>query len=148
MRYVGQHHEVEVEFGLSALEEGDAGLRRIERAFEARHEELYGFSAPGRPLEVIGLHATALGSREAPPLRRLAGARGTTLKGHRRAWLPIERRTEELEVHDGHGLAPGQVIAGPAIVERATTTVLVPEHFTLSVDGLGSFILRNEEGTR
>jgi N-methylhydantoinase A len=144
MRYVGQHHEVSVDFPLSALEEGAEGLARIERAFEARHEELYGFSAPGRPIEVIGLHATVLGGREAPELQALAGTSGDTLKGHRRAWLPTERRYEEVEVHDGHRLGPGQVVSGPAIVERATTTVLVPERFTLTVDRLGSFVLRND----
>jgi N-methylhydantoinase A len=144
MRYVGQHHEVGVEFPPSDLEHGAEGMQRIERAFEARHEELYGFSAPGRPIEVIGLHATVLGTREAPELQQLAGEPGETLKGHRRAWLPTERRLEQVEVHDGHRLAPGQVVAGPAIVERATTTVLVPESFTLTVDQLGSLILRND----
>src|SRR4029079_13157085 len=96
-------------------------------ASTGRHEQLYGFSAPGRPMEVIGLHATVLGRREAPELQQLAAESGDTLKGHRRAWLPTERRLEDVEVHDGHRLAPGQVVAGPAIVERATTTVLVPE---------------------
>ena len=144
MRYIGQHHEVGVEFPLAALSEGADGLARIERAFEERHEELYGFSAPGRPLEVIGLHAVVLGTREAPDLHQPPQEAGDTLKGHRAAWLPTERRREEVEVHDGHRLAQGQEIPGPAIVERATTTVLVPEGFRLTVDALGSLILRND----
>jgi N-methylhydantoinase A len=131
---------------MADLSAGADGVRRIEEAFETRPEQLYGFNAPGRPIEVIGLHATVLGTRQAPPLEQLIGEPGETLKGRRRAWLPTQRRLEELEVHDGHRLAPGQVVAGPAIVERATTTVLVPEAFTLTVDTLGSLVLRNDRG--
>jgi N-methylhydantoinase A len=147
MRYVGQHHEVGVEFPLSDLETDD-GTARIESAFHARHEQLYGFSAEGRPLEIISLHATVLGERDAPGLELELelgdGGSGPTLKGDRLAWLPASRELKRLEVHDGHRLAPGQVVEGPAIVERATTTVLVPERFTLTVDRLGSLLLRNE----
>jgi N-methylhydantoinase A len=147
MRYIGQHHEVSVEFPLSDLEAGGDGVARIEAAFHARHEQLYGFSAEGRAIEVIGLHATALGERDAPELEQHAaqgGGGGPTLKGHRLAWLPAIRALEEIAVHDGHRLSPGQIIDGPALVERATTTVLVPERFTLTVDRLGSLILRND----
>jgi N-methylhydantoinase A len=151
MRYVGQHHEVNVEFPLEALGEA-GGSARIEAAFHARHESLYGFSSPGRPMEVIGLHATVLGERDAPPLERAgAEADGPSLKGHRRAWLPTTRAFGEVEVHDGERLAPGEAVDGPAIVERATTTVLVPERFALTVDPLGSFVLHNDrakEGAR
>jgi N-methylhydantoinase A len=144
MRYVGQHHEVSVEFALGDLDD-DAGVARIEAAFHARHETLFGFSSPGRQLEVIGLHATILGDRDAPVLEQAAtGVPGSSLKGRRRAWLPATRAFEELDVHDGSRLALGEAVAGPAIVERATTTVLVPEHFDLAVDALGSFVLSND----
>jgi N-methylhydantoinase A len=144
MRYVGQHHEVTVEFPLAELDAAD-GAERIERAFHGRHEDLYGFSSPGRAMEVIGLHATVLGSRAAPALEAAAnGAGGSTVKGTRRAWLPTSRAFAELEVHDGDRLAPGVDVPGPALVERATTTVLVPEDFNLAVDTLGSLVLTNQ----
>jgi N-methylhydantoinase A len=144
MRYVGQHHEVTVEFPLAELDAAD-GAERIERAFHGRHEDLYGFSSPGRAMEVIGLHATVLGGRAAPPLEAAANeVGGSTVKGTRRAWLPISRSFAELEVHDGDRLAPGVDVPGPALVERATTTVLVPEEFNLTVDTLGSLVLTNQ----
>ena len=90
MRYIGQHHEVGVEFPLAALSDGADGLARIERAFEERHEELYGFSAPGRPLEVIGLHAVVLGTGRRPTCtsrrrRRGTPSRATAPRGCRRS---------------------------------------------------------------
>jgi N-methylhydantoinase A len=142
MRYVGQHHEVTVEVALTDLD-GEAGARRIESAFHARHESLYGFSSPGREMEVIGLRATVLGRREAPDLELAsASQKGSSQKGLRRAWLPGGCSFAEVEVHDGGRLATGATLAGPILVERTTTTVLVPEGFDLSVDKLGSFVLR------
>lgn len=153
MRYIGQHHEVTVELTPSDLET-PRGTERIERAFHRRHEELYGFTAPERPLEVIALHATVLGARDVPELRvpsgsALPGGAGeggggfqNSLKGYRSAWLPTARVLEPIPVHDGHRLDVGQIVDGPALVERETTTVLVPEQFSLTVDALGSLILR------
>lgn len=142
MRYVGQHHEVSVEIALSDLD-GDAGAQRIEDAFHARHESLYGFSSPGREMEVIGLRATVLGRREAPDLELISTAQtASSRKGARRAWLPGSRAFAEIDVHDGSRLPTETKLAGPVLVERTTTTVLVPEGFDLSVDKLGSFVLR------
>lgn len=142
MRYVGQHHEVAVELTLADLE-GEQAAQRIEAAFHARHEGLYGFSSPGRAIELIGLRATVLGARESVALELPAASRnGRSLKGARRAWLPSRRAFEQLDVHDGALLATGERLAGPAIVERETTNVLVPESFELAVDELGSFVLR------
>lgn len=148
MRYVGQHHEVTVEIELADLDD-DPGTERIEAAFHARHESLYGFSSPGRAMEVIGLRATVLGRREAPDLE-LGGSNGVGVspKGTRRAWLPSAREFADVEVYDGSLLQVGKALSGPALVERTTTTVLVPEDFRLTVDPLGSFVLRRDGAAR
>jgi N-methylhydantoinase A len=44
-------------------------------------------------------------------------------------------------VFDGHGLSAGSEASGPAIVELATTTIVVLEGFDLLVDRRGSFVL-------
>ena len=51
-------------------------------------------------------------------------------------------------VYDGHGLAAGFEASGPAIVELATTTIVVPEGFELLVDRRGSFVLAAGERGR
>jgi N-methylhydantoinase A/oxoprolinase/acetone carboxylase beta subunit len=44
-------------------------------------------------------------------------------------------------VYHRAGLAPGDRLEGPALVEAADTTIVVPEDFRLSVDGYGTVIL-------
>ena len=46
---------------------------------------------------------------------------------------------------DGERMLPGHELDGPAIVDEATTTVVVPEGFRLSVDRAGSFVLHRTE---
>jgi N-methylhydantoinase A len=147
MRYVGQHHEVTVEFPVDDLG-GDAGAERIEERFHRRHEELYGFNSPGRPMEIIGLHATVFGARAPVALTAAASSNGRTPeKGTRRIHLPVSGAVEEVPVYDGEALSPGRRVAGPCIVEEVTTTILVPEDWELDADASGSFVLRSGEGT-
>jgi N-methylhydantoinase A len=145
VRYRGQHHEVSVSFAPEDLARDD-GLARIEDAFHARHEQLYGFSSRGRPMEVIALRATVRGRR--PPLRlALPPARDgdAPRRGRRPAWVPSRRALAEVDVYDADGMRPGHRASGPAIVEGANTTVIVPEPFDLVVDGAGSFVLQRRD---
>jgi N-methylhydantoinase A len=147
IRYLGQHHEVTISFPVEDLAQD--GLVRIEQAFHRRHEELYGFASPGRPLEIVNLHATVVGAR--PRLRLdVAGpatARGPLpRKGRRPAYVPSTGALQDVEVFDGDRLLPGQRIAGPAIVEEATTTVVVPDLFDLVLDRSGSFVVHRRDG--
>jgi len=41
-------------------------------------------------------------------------------------------------------MEPGHRVEGPAVVEEATTTVLVPEDFDLVVDRTASFVLHRK----
>ena len=143
LRYVGQHHEVVVPLEPTELDD-EAGLHRIVIRFEQRHAQLFGFSSPGRPLEVINLRVTVLGRRR-PPLDLTEGAPadGGQLprRGSRRMYLPTTRAFEEVETFDGDLMRPGQRVAGPALIDATTTTVVVPEDFALLVDATGSFVL-------
>jgi N-methylhydantoinase A len=139
LRYLGQHHEVTVPFAVEDL--SDDGLGRIEQAFHTRHEELYGFASPGRPMEVVNLHATVIGRRPRHELTAPAPGAGAAEKGVRNAYVPSTGRMESVPVYDGDRLTTGQRLAGPVIVEESTTTVVVPEGFDLELDSSGSFVL-------
>jgi N-methylhydantoinase A len=49
-------------------------------------------------------------------------------------WIPAT-------VYDRERLAPGARLSGPALVEGVDTTIVVPEDFTLAVDGYGTAFL-------
>jgi N-methylhydantoinase A len=138
LRYAGQHHEVSVTFPLADLDD----LARIEAAFHRRHEELYGFASPGKPMEVIGLHATVLGRREPLALGAPPAATGDApLRGRRQAYLRTAGALEEIDVLDGDRMAAGHGAAGPVLVDTATTTIVVPPGFDVVLDASGSFVL-------
>ena len=51
----------------------------------------------------------------------------------------------EVPVYDGHCLAPGEEVAGPAIVEQETTTVVVTPEFRLTCDAHGNYLVYLKE---
>src|SRR5439155_8663955 len=133
--YLGLHREVVVAFPPEE-HAAEAGLDRIVAGFERRHEELYGFSSPGRRLEVINLRVSVYGRRR-PPLELVRPSRAgvkAPARGTRPVYLPALGEMVEVCVFDGDRMEPGQRVSGPAVVEEATTTIVVPDDFDLVVD--------------
>jgi N-methylhydantoinase A len=140
IRYRGQHHEVSVPFDPADLAPGR--LDAIAADFHRLHERLYGFSSPERPLETIALRVSVRGRR---PELRLSRPSATSaeppMRGARRAWLPERGESAEVPVLDADALLPGHRFEGPALVEGANTTVIVPEAYDLLVDESSSLVL-------
>ena len=98
-------------------------MAKVRERFHRRHEELYAYSSPQREPIIINARVAIVGvlpslPRE-PVLPRSGPARP---KGERRAYLS---GWIHAPVYDFDRLASGARIAGPAIFESATTTVLV-----------------------
>jgi N-methylhydantoinase A len=56
------------------------------------------------------------------------------IKSHRKAWFDGQQL--DTPVYDGAALAAGNLIEGPAIIEEATTTVVVPVSYRCAVDNI------------
>ena len=140
LRYIGQWHELTVAVDLPL--EIDAA----EAAFHAEHDRLFGHASSGAPVEVLALRLSAVGRTETP---EIAGATGDSeadaLRGERPVWDPAQRALEPTPVWDGRKLPASSATTGPAIVELASTTIVVPHDFTLDVDAFGSFIVHAGE---
>lgn len=145
IRYLGQHHEVDLTFGEEVLA-GDAALDRIADLFHARHTELFGFALRDSALEVINLRVTVLGKRRGFDLQVHSDGeeRPLPLKGRRPVYLSGERQMVEVDVYDGNRMSVGQRVIGPAVVEEVTTTIFVPETFDLLYDRSGSFVMHKK----
>ena len=109
LRYRGQAFELSVE-----LTDPDADALR--EAFHTAHERAYGYSDPKVEVELVTLRATAT----TPGATIDADAQGTAQRGRRRTILG------DTEVIRGEP-APGEKIAGPAVVELPEATLAVPE---------------------
>jgi N-methylhydantoinase A len=140
LRYIGQWHELTVAVDLPL------DLAAAEGAFHAEHDRLFGHASPGAPVEVLALRLSALGRTEKPEIAAGPDEAGEDAQlGERPVWNPVERALEPTPVWDGRRLAASATLAGPAIVELASTTIVVPRDFTLDVDASGAFAVHTGE---
>jgi N-methylhydantoinase A/oxoprolinase/acetone carboxylase beta subunit len=109
LRYRGQAFELSIELG-------DPDADALRQAFHAAHERAYGYSDPQLEVELVTLRATAT----TPGATIDADAQGTAQRARRRTILG------DTEVIRGEP-APGETIAGPAVVELPEATLAVPE---------------------
>ncbi|HEY0183500.1 MAG TPA: hydantoinase/oxoprolinase family protein [Rhodopila sp.] len=135
LRYAGQQSTVAV--AVDALE--PTGIRRD---FEARHEQLYGYSQPRGEIEVVNLRLASVG-RAAPLFVRAmpASAEPPRAAEHRAVWIDAATGTTEVPVYDGPSLRPGQTLTGPAVIDEATTTILVGTGDRLTVTAAGNYLI-------
>ncbi|MDE0381458.1 MAG: hydantoinase/oxoprolinase family protein [Rhodospirillales bacterium] len=140
-RYQYQSWEIEVPFGTSdgALAAGDvAGLAD---GFHRMHERIYTIRNENDLVEFTTWKVRAIGPAAADlaPVEAAAAAQEASPHGTRLVHLPGRDAPEIVPVYRGDDLAPGARINGPAIVEEATTTVLVPEDAEAVIDPLGNY---------
>jgi N-methylhydantoinase A len=143
LHYVGQFHEVEVVASGTAL---DAAA--LADGFHLRHRELYGHAVPGAPLELINVRIRSVGKTSKPSFQShpdagpdASGAR----KGERVAYFDGE--PHQASVYDGLALRHGNRLAGPALVEQPTTTIVVPSGYVLECDEYDNYVLHSAELT-
>jgi len=118
LRYGEQVFEITV--NLDGVTPDRAGLRE---AFHARHRALFTYDLPEEEVVLVTARAAASGLLPALPQRAAGAAAPATPASTRRALLADG--WAELPVWDFGALAAGQALAGPAIIESATTTILL-----------------------
>jgi N-methylhydantoinase A len=135
IRYVGQSTAVEVPFTLPL------DIAAVGAAFRARHHEVYGYATDEHwEMQSLRLHAWIT---RAPPLGAVEGAKAAKVEPVSTApcWFDAAG-SHPTPRYDRDALPAGAQIAGPAIVEDAWSTVVVPPTFTISVDGRGHLMMR------
>jgi N-methylhydantoinase A len=133
LRYRGQSFELPIAGSLTP--EPD----ELRQAFEAEHEERYGYRDPERSLELVTVRVTATAGESAV---ELSGDGGQELERSRR---PARLVGEEVELEVLRGVAaPGVEIHGPAVFELPESTLLIPGHWSGSVDERGTIRLQRE----
>jgi N-methylhydantoinase A len=122
MRYGEQVFEIAVPLDGVDLDAPDAAAA-IEAAFHAAHEALYTYSLRDQDVVLVNARASAIGRLpSAPPAAARGAATAAPAGKHRHVFLD---GWTAVPVFDFPVLAAEQRIAGPAIVESDTTTVLL-----------------------
>ncbi len=124
MRYVGQGYEILVDLGADFV--GD---------FHRAHQRRYGYSDPGRPVELVNLRLRATSASPKPSFQpeplsgadhsaALAGSQGIIFGGQKVAAELIKREQ----------LRPGNRFPGPALIVEYSATTLLPPDAWCAVD--------------
>jgi N-methylhydantoinase A len=136
IRYMGQSSELSLD--LEGPHVDARTLRELCRAFNQRHEALFGYQLEGHGLEVVSLRAAVTIAREKGPTASIDAAPQPTASAaeSRRVWFaptgfietPVIRRET---------LGAGSVCIGPAVIEQMDTTTVVPPGARVRVDDHG-----------
>lgn len=140
LAYAGQSHYLEVRFDPDTADP----FGHAYRAFEAEHERINGHAtaAPAKIVNLRVVHRAALPD----PFVPATPAPGPSLKATRPVWFG--GAAVETAIHDRSRIAPGQRIAGPAVVEQADSTTLIPPGWQAEALPHGALIISRGEGRR
>jgi N-methylhydantoinase A len=139
VRYVGQVHEISVPVFGDVLDdrEHNALLQR----FHELHLERFGHAQTDDPVEFINLRVLARGRTPRPAPSASVEREGVAApKSHRRAWFGGSYRN--VPVYAGLALPSSAHLAGPALIELPTSTIVVPEDFSVTLSSGGDFLLQ------
>lgn len=127
MRYVGQTHEVTVPIRSRTKRVSELNLKKTLQDFHELHAQLYSFKRPDQPVEILSVRSDIVGTRDTIKYRSTAfgsESPAAALKGTRQAHFD-GLGFVEIPVYDGPKVQPGNLIAGPAIVEEPATTIVI-----------------------
>jgi N-methylhydantoinase A len=135
LRYAGQGYEINVPSGADMTEH-----------FHAIHNRRYGFSAPGRAIEVVNLRVRMVA--KAPPFKQTAcevhaGNGVQAIHGMRPVWFDGERK--QTRIYRREELRPGDTFVGPAIVTEYTSATVVPPGDVVRVDGFHNLVIEVQQ---
>jgi len=151
MRYIKQYHEVNVDITKEEVESGN--IDRIMSRFHPEHNRLYGYSLEEQktPIELINLRLLSVGRTIKPRFRQEdydGKDPSKALKKRRKVFLPLEGTFKDVPVYDGHKLAYGNSVKGPAIIEQVNTTTFVAPEYSVLCDKFGSYTMYLKENEK
>lgn len=135
LRYVGQEYTVTVPLDDDL---SNQPLEQIKQRFHEAHLRIYGHNNPEGEVEIVNLRLVGFGriiNEEQTYEQEKNTETPEPIKTAKAVW-----NTKELDtpVYVANKLKYGQVIEGPAIIAAATSTVVIPEVYTASVESMGN----------
>ena len=135
MRYVGQSYTLAVPCDPGAVELSD-----LRAAFGARHERTFGHDDTASDAEIVNIRLVSRGLADKPTLPFSPERAGDPAIGRRRVWFGDG--WVDCPVHDRAAMPAGYALDGPAIVEEAGGTSVVPPRWRVTVHESGSLDCR------
>lgn len=145
VRYAAQEYTITVPLA-DAAEPGQADfLATLAERFAALHESRYGHNNLGAPIELVTLRTTAFGELGRPEPQKWPAAASADFP-HQVRDVVFDGVPCESIVVRRDDLFVGHAFDGPAVVVEDTATTVVPPGHTVSLDDIGSLLIRSSAG--
>ncbi len=142
MRYPLQNYEVNVTLPGGRVDK--TWLTRAREAFHAAHERLYSYCDRDEEVQLVNLRVSGIGitqrARARNAIAGTASARAAQ-KDERPAHFQETGRVVSCPIYERDLLLAGNRIRGPAVVEQADSTIVIPPSFEATVDAHGRLIM-------
>ena len=132
VRYVGQSFTLPIRWNPE-----DADWTPLRAAFDARHEETFGYADPANDIEIVNVRLVSIGEVEKPAVDFMPEGGGDPVIERRPVWFG---EWCETPVIDRERLVAGWRIEGPTIVEEAGGTTVVPPGWRVEVGPSGALM--------
>jgi N-methylhydantoinase A len=140
-RYRAQVWELDTRLPFSRIANAEDAAALAE-AFHQAHERVYAVRDPGSAVEFVNWKGRiAISLFEPPPPPDTAASPGTPAPDALRPCYFAETGRTATPIYRGARLAPGARIAGPAIIEEPTTTIVVYPGLSAALSAAGNYIL-------
>jgi N-methylhydantoinase A len=140
MRYRGQEYTLAVP--LAEDSETIDDLAVIRARFDQLHQEHYGHSAPQEPVVIVNLRLSALGrSENSLPAGSVSREQDIGIRGHRRVIFDGREEAVSCPIYLRSGLAPGERLDGPAVIEEMGATILLYPGDRAEVNEFGHIVI-------
>ena len=120
---------------------------QVRETFEIEYRRLYGHAQAGGTIMIASLRVIAKAATGTPGAPELTPSGDPLSAREVRSVWHDDRGWLDTKVYTGTSLGVGHTIAGPALIEEHTTTVLLGPDDTLVVDGTGNFMIDVAEAT-
>ena len=145
LRYQNQEHSTEIDLpnGTIAADQ----LADILEHFHTNYEREYTYRLDA-PVELVTYHLIALAEVDKLKPEKLPNGNGKVedaVKGHRDVDY-LEAGIHRATLYNGDALTPGMSFVGPAIIEEAEATVVVPPEMPCHVDEYGNYQIFTAQG--
>jgi len=143
-RYRNQEHSVEI-----ILPEGDITaeqLGAIRQRFHRDYEREYTYTLD-TPVELVAYHLVAVAwvDKLEPQKARVTGRELAEAIKDQREVDYAEEGLHLATIYDGDALEPGMSLTGPAIIEEAGATTVIPPGLPCLVDDYGNYHIRTNQ---
>ncbi|MFC1860979.1 hydantoinase/oxoprolinase family protein [Chloroflexota bacterium] len=145
LRYEAQFNEIEVPVPMSGDSFTLEKLPELFKAFDRKHDELYGYSLSGSTLELLCLRLVAEGLTEGLRLSELpymCEGSSFAIKAERKIYH--NKQSLMVPVYDGNLVGHGHNIKGPAVIEQPNTTILLTADYDLACDKYGNYLIHSK----